>query len=123
MLCSGMYSATGAEDIKTPTLKDLQGHWQGTSRVDKVMVTRTVQMKFAGTKATYSSESNNYVAEVKIKGEAIDITTASGKTSNTCKLSKETNTLILNCTWDIAANPKANISKAYSGAMRLEKDK
>jgi hypothetical protein len=126
ILFSGTVSAENTELIKDPSLKDLQGHWQGTSRADRVMAsssTKTVQMTFAGTKATYSSETGGYVAGVTIKGEEINITTASGKTSNTCKLSKASNTLILNCSWDMAANPQYKISKAYSGTLRLEKDK
>ncbi len=122
----GTFSAISAEDIKNPTLKDLQGHWQGTLRVDKAMVssgTRTVQMSFSGTKVTYSSETVSYVAKAAINGEEINITVASGKRSDTCKLSKEANTMILNCKWDMAANPQKNVSKASSGTMRLEKDK
>jgi hypothetical protein len=123
ILFSGAVPAGSAESMKNPTLKDLQGHWQGTSRLDKSLINKTVQMRFSGAKANYSSETGSYVARVTIKGEEIDITTASGKTSNTCKLSKDANTLILNCKWDMAQNIQHKVDKAYSGNMRLEKDK
>jgi hypothetical protein len=121
MLLGGAISAQGADPVKNPTLKDMQGHWEGTLRTDGARSggTRDVNLRIAGTKVTYNSETNTYVAKLDIKGEEINITAA--RRSDVCKLSKDSNTLILNCNWDMAANPQKNISKAYSGTMRLEK--
>jgi hypothetical protein len=124
ILFSGAVSAGAAEKIKNPTLKDLEGHWQGNSRFDNSMgLTTTCYLTFKGDKATYSSERGGYVAKVTIEGEVISMVTPSGKRSDTCKLSKDANTFILNCDIDMAANPTAKVSKAMTGSMRLEKDK
>jgi hypothetical protein len=122
MLFSGAVSAGAAESVKNPLLKDLQGHWQGNARYDRSF-TVTCNMTFSGAKATYSSERGGYVGKVTINGEVIEITTPSGKRTDTCKLSKASDTLVLDCQVDMAANPTAKVPKAITGNMRLEKDK
>jgi hypothetical protein len=121
ILFSGTISAGEKEAIKNPTIKDLQGHWEGTLRSDSARAHsyRNVNLRISGTKADYSSETNSYVAKLTVSGEEINITAA--RRSDTCKLSRESDILVLNCNWDMAANPQKNIPRAVSGTMRLEK--
>jgi hypothetical protein len=124
ILFSGAASAGAAEPVKNPTLKDLQGHWQGNTSYDSPSFTTDCNLTVTGSKATYKSErGSGAFFNVTIAGEEINMVTPSGKTSNTCKLSKESDTLVLKCRIDVAAAPQAKVSKAMTGTMRLEKDK
>jgi hypothetical protein len=120
ILFIGTVSAESADQITNPTLKDLQGHWHGFTNVPKYRISTTCYYTFAGDKATYSSERGGYKAKVTLKGEEININTADGKISETCKLSKESDTLVLKCSFDVA---KYGVKEAYDGTRRLEKDK
>ena len=122
ILLSGAVSAGAAESIKNPTLKDLQGHWQGNTSWERGSTT-TVNMRIKGDTASYSTEKGAYVGKITIKGEEITISPPSGRRTDTCKLSKDKDTLALKCDVDQQAAPQANITRAMRGTMRLEKDK
>ncbi len=117
--------AENMEPINNPTLKDLQGKWDGTSRlpfrgVFYSAVTKRygkpVVMIFDGAKARYSSEDAHFDADVKIAGE--EITMTSGRRTDICKLNNAADTMVLDCKFEVAA---AEDKRGYSGTMHLEK--
>ena len=127
MTSTNATSAENMEPIKNPTLKDLQGKWEGISRlpwrgVFYSAVTnryeRPVVMTFDGAKASYSSTEAHFDMYVKIAGE--DITLTAGKRTDVCKLNSSPDTMALDCKFEVGDTDK---HMGYSGTMRLEKKK
>ena len=127
LIFAGTTLAENMEPIKNPTLKDLQGKWEGISRlpwrgVFYSAVTnryeRPVVMTFDGAKASYSSKEAHFDMYVKIAGD--DITLTAGKRTDVCKLNSSPDTLALDCKFEVGDTDK---HMGYSGTMRLEKKK
>ena len=125
MISMDATSDENTEPIKNPTFTDLQGKWDGTlSRPFRGLVWsaiskrygKSVVMTFDGTKATYASADANLNMDVKIDGE--DITLTGGKRTDTCKLSKSSDTKSLDCNFEVGTTEAHG---SYSGKMHLEK--